>query len=164
MFVTKSEMLDILINTKGAKPVTIMTKTEPKLLKKHRETGEPCPYTKVEKRARVNGMINFDYEKSVNRQLEREDKESNFESMERKWGKHVTRSVIEHKGNHYLQIKVEKVVDSLHTEDDKKVEIDAGYLPKKSSRQGTDKQVIVADYSLNNISSMKMGGIQYDIV
>jgi len=164
MLLTKKELLAKLMEAKGAKPITIVSKTTPKLLKKHRDSGEPCPYSNVSKVSRTNGMMNFDYEKAVNRQLVREGKEDNFEAVERKWGKHITRGIIEHKGKYYLQLKVQNAIESVYLQNDERVEIDKGYLPKQSTKQGVKKEVIVRDYSLDNISSIKIGGESYDIV
>lgn len=74
----------MLYNVRGAKAVTIVTRTQPKL-----SGGKKCPYAGVEKVSTVNGMINFNYENSVNNQREREGNDEVFESASRQWGKRL---------------------------------------------------------------------------
>lgn len=74
----------MLYNVRGAKAVTIVARTKPKL-----SGGKKCPYAGVEKISTVNGMINFNYENSVNNQREREGNEEVFESAPRQWGKRL---------------------------------------------------------------------------
>lgn len=51
----------------GAVPVTFTARTRVTLLKKNRETKEPCPYLDAWKTAIVNGMLQCDYGKAMER-------------------------------------------------------------------------------------------------
>lgn len=164
MLMTRKELLEKLMSVKGASPITIISKTEPKLLVKHRETKEPCPYKDVTKTSVTNGMMNFDYEAAVNRQRTREESEADFKAKERTWGTHVTRSIIEHKGKYYLQMKVQNAVEHKYICNGEEVSIDKGYLPAQSNRQGVKQEVIVRDYALDSVHQVKMGGQVINIV
>lgn len=74
----------MLFNARGAKPVTIVTRTEPALT-----GGKKCPLAGLVKVSTVNGMINFNYENAVNRQRSREGNDETFESASRKWGRRL---------------------------------------------------------------------------
>jgi hypothetical protein len=81
---TLSAFRTMLFGVKGAKPVTIITRTEPTLT-----GGKKCPLAGLVKISTVNGMINFNYENAVNRQRSREGNSEVFESAARKWGKRL---------------------------------------------------------------------------
>ena len=76
--------------------VTVLTTTKTKL---NKGTGRNQPpahafYDKTEKHAKVNGMINWTYENSVNNQRAREHEGDiadleHFEALPRKWGVRV---------------------------------------------------------------------------
>jgi hypothetical protein len=147
-------LVDMLMKNKGATAVTLVTRTE---------TTLPCVY----KVARVNGMIGFRYENSVNNQLDREGKEADFVAKPRKWGTHIEGTpLVEHKGNYYLELKVENSLDyryeSIAGIELDKDEINKQLPPKKSyPNQGTDKAIILRDYKVENILSMTYRGHCY---
>lgn len=72
----KTVTIDQFVNDfagRGAKFATFWSCTRPKLLKKHRLTGEPCPYSQgVERRAVRSVQLGAIYENSVNNQRNRE--------------------------------------------------------------------------------------------
>lgn len=51
----------------GALPVTFTARTKVKLLQRHRETKEPCPFGEVWKVARVNAMLQCNYGSAMER-------------------------------------------------------------------------------------------------
>src|SRR5438874_1311947 len=100
-----------LLCKKGARPITLSIETPVKLLKKHRISGQACPFDGINKVSRINGIINFDYESSVNRQLGREGKIENF-NAQNNWFFHDIndpRPIVTNKSDNtkkYLQIKL----------------------------------------------------------
>lgn len=166
-FVDSSTLTDLLSNMRGAKFTTIQTRTEPKLLAKHPITGETNPFRgNIMKISRVNGMIGWIYANSVNNQRTREDLTPDFEPLPRKWGRRIPGSpLVEHQGALYIELKVERSLGH-HYETLEGQEVDAAtveqYLPKRShGRQGIEKEVILRDYRLESIQSLKLNGTIY---
>jgi hypothetical protein len=167
---TKQELAGFLVDRKGAEFATICTMTEPKCLKKNRNTGLPNEFGTVTKVSRINGIIGFRYEQSVNNQRDREGLEADFEASERRWGEHVLRSdggqsaLISHKGKMYLEMKVENTLETVYldgngvTRTHKEL---SGILPKRqtnSGRQEIEKPVILRDFALSSIREIRIGG------
>ena len=63
--------------------------SEPKLNKKGRESGEPCPYESIGKINVVSGLLGISYGNAVNNQLGREDKSMTFNPQEHKWFRYI---------------------------------------------------------------------------
>lgn len=85
---TAAELAAVLFGISGATAVTILARTAPALV-----GGKSCPLKGLTKLSSVNGIINFSYERSVNRQRERagapRDAAGNveqFEAAPRSWG------------------------------------------------------------------------------
>lgn len=187
--INRTELLNLLFSVKGAKIVTITTKTTPRLI-----GGKSCPYNGVEKIAVVNGVINYSYENAVNNQRTREGKEQDFQSQARAWGKQLftdnTNSrtqkrlipfVIKKWNNDvisqdefasipqneiYLNIKVERSLDYKYMLNG--VEVDKsevnGYLPRPTSNtQDLDKEVMPRNYLITNITDITIDGVSYKI-
>lgn len=163
--VSREQLVSMLRGIKGAKPVTIVTETDPGKSAKHKGI---CV-----KQSHVNGMVNWHYEKAVNRQLEREGKDPSFEVQPRKWGERVAGTpLVEHKGNFYLEMKVERVLDTQYF----LMDPHGGYIPttkeavvehlrpsRGAPNQGVDKQIILRDYKVDSIITLRMGGREYQI-
>lgn len=166
-FISPDELADLLRNARGATIVTVEARTEPRLLARHPVSGQPNPLKgNLIKVSRVNGIINWGYEGSVNRQRAREEMTPDFEALPRKWGFRLPGTpLVEHDGRLYLELKVERSLDHRYETFDG-LELDSAdveaYLPQRSaSRQGVSRQVILRDYALDNIISIRMGGMTY---
>jgi len=156
---------DLISNKKGAQIVTLITETEPRM----RKTNNPY-HGGVVKLSRVNGIINFNYGNSVNRQRTREGSVPNFQPLPRKWGTRLPGvPLVEHKGKLYLEIKIERSIDHEYltpqghaiTED-----MLRPWLQKSSSNkdhQGLEKELILRDYKLENIKAIITSGTTYII-
>lgn len=168
--ITRAQLLEILLNLKGATFATLTLSTDPKMVQKDRVTKEANPYFgRVRKVARHNVCINSSYENSVNNQRVREGGQKDFVAQERAWGVHISPAIIEHKGNHYLHSKLEKTLDTLYVDDQGK-EVDLAvlqpYLPKvyESKTQDLDKEVIVFSPSIENVIFANMLGEEFQVV
>ena len=170
--ISKTQLIDRLMNLRGAKFATIVAETDPRM----RKTGNP--FVGATKISRVNGVVNWIYQNSVNNQRVRENQPLDnageveyFEPEPRRWGtrlKHDTGHVaplVEHKGKHYLELKVERSLGHEYrlngqTLDPQDV---AEFLPerKESARQRVDNPVILRDYSLDNIKTITIDGVEY---
>lgn len=169
--ITKQELIERLMNTKGTTIVSIETKTTPRLLKTDN------PYWNKEnkqwhltKLSRVNGIVGWIYSNSVNNQRVREGKEDNFQAEERKWGKRIQGTpLVDHKGNKYLELKVENKYKSVYLDDEGEVVDDSVVKQYESSsssksRQGVEKEVVLRDYKIGSINTITMGGETYKVV
>ena len=157
----KGQLAAVISAYKSAQPVTILADTDARC----RKTGNP--FKIVRKVNRINGFLNFDYDKSVNRQLVREDKAADFEAQQRKWGVHLTPALVEHNGNLSLCLKVEKAGKARYYADGKLVSKDTvrQWLPpyRAASTQGTDKEIVYRNYRLDNIRAIRIGGNTYRV-
>ena len=181
--VSRKELTELLLNYNRCTPVTIVANTEVKMNKKKKfvlkeneyvyENDKPMsvteenPYLGSRCRKAINGIINFDYQNAVNRQLVREGKESEFEVSERKWGTHVTKAIIEYKEKYYVQIRVGQTHSyDYRTSDGTEIEyskLKEFITPKKKSdNQGTDKEIVIRDIKLDeSVESITLDKVKY---
>lgn len=158
---TTTALVALLTSVKGATFATLITETDARLKK----TGNP--FGPVRKVSRVNVCLGFQYESAVNRQRTREGTEADFEAAPRQWGQRQPGTMfVEHKGKLYLETKVEKSLSHIFMDANGKEltpEEIAPYLPARSesSRQETDKEIIVRDYALESIRSLALKGETY---
>lgn len=176
---TTENLIALLSSSKGAKIVTITTKTVPSMIRTA-DDGRTNPFvgknlkdTDIRKVSRVNGMVNWSYSNAVNNQRSREEKEMDFEAKPRKWGErmkglpfvvHVTK---DGKVKLYLEMKVERSLEHWYENTDgdriESARIRPFLRKSSSTRQGLDKEVILRDYDLSNILSIAYGGETYII-
>lgn len=162
------------ISRKGARPLSIRMACPPPLLKYSREDGRACPYYNVVKRSYVSGMLNFVYERSVNRQRVREEKPATFTS-EANWFVHLPtdpRAIVSYHEDHsrkYLQVKSQRAIVSRYYNGDG-TPIDFAdvreYLPHKTKpkKQQLDHPVYTFTVSLANIVSLSCDGETFAVV
>lgn len=180
--INRDEMRDILYRARGATPVTFIAVTKPEL-----KGGKGCPLYGLIKIAKVNGLTNFHYERSVNRQRTREGEESDFKAQARSWGvklftengrmlpltcnlKDVEPNVTEDDvrqippSNLYMEVKVENTLGHkyiLNGNDVPDSEVNQYLRGGSSSRQGLDKPVVIRQYALNTIQELAMNGKKF---
>lgn len=165
--ISKEQLQAMLRESKGAKIVTLTTITRPELKKDN-------PYSNVVKISRINGIVNFKYANAVNKQREREGKETDFKPQKRKWGTRLEGlpfvSHVNKEGKHklYLEVKIEKVLSTEYKSDDGSVidKKDIEPFMKKGSfgdYQGLDKEVVIKDYDVANIATIDIDGRGYII-
>lgn len=172
MDIKSHELVELLMNLKGSKPVTIVTETKPQM----RKTGNP--FNEAVKVSRVNGIINWVYQNSVNAQRLRENQPidntgevEHFTPKPRKWGVRLTKEngqvapLVEHKGRHYLELKVERSLGHEYQMGDRTIDPKeiAPFLPvrKEGERQMVDSPVILRDYAIESIRQITMNGETY---
>lgn len=161
--ITEGKLLELLSEIKGATFATIVASTDPKLLK----TGNP--FKGVRKVSRVNVTLGFQYENAVNRQRTREEMEADFKAEKRAWGEKVSPMFVEHKGKLYLETMINRSVEEAKYLDAEGKEIDSEsikpFLPKRSesSRQETEKEILVRDYAIGSIVGITIKGKDFVI-
>lgn len=163
----------ILRGIKGTTIATVTYETDPKMVKKHRETKEINPYNDlVVKRTKINVTLGFDYSNSVNNQKAREGQEKDFVAKERTWGQRIKgTTLVSHKDAIYLEAKINgKPQENVFLNITTKKEIDKAllipYLPVISTstgRQGVEKEIIMRDIKLESIKEIKIKGQHYII-
>jgi hypothetical protein len=160
-FITTQGFINMIKARKGAIILTIHTATNPRM-KKSWTGGE------VWKVCKTNGVVRFNYEKSVNRQRVREDKPNDFQSQGRVWGERLDAFVI--KGNKvYVTIKIEKRIDERYTDNEgNMLSLDEiaphMYGAAKAHKQGLDKDVMPRDYWIENIKAVTINNETYHIM
>lgn len=160
--ITKGDLTAMLAGIRGATFATLTTETFPKLLKTGNNLGT------VRKVSRVNVTLGFQYEAAVNRQRVREDGTPDFEAAPRQWGVRVPGTVLvrhEGTGKVYLETKVEKSLDHIYVgANGQQIPDDmiAPFLPTRgNSRQDVEKEILVRDYAIESIRSVKMQGNEF---
>jgi hypothetical protein len=172
----KVSLTDALNKINTTRICVIVTRTRPKLLKKHRVTKEPCPFAEVERIAERRVVIGADYENCVNRQLDREGAEPEFKA-EALWGgagRHVPGNrflveLVEHtstKKRYLAFLPLDTDVKDRWTCEAGDVDVAAldGFLPAESTpNQGTEKAVFWRTVGVENVVQVRCGEI-FDIV
>ncbi len=165
--ITVNQLRNALMGINHALPLNISALVDAR----PRKTGNP--FAAIAKLSVVNGMTGFDYEASVNRQLGREEKETDFSAAARSWGQVISPALVENKGEYYLRLKVESTRKPVYltkrTAGNPWVvtakEIIDNYLPPiaKAQNQGTEKEIIYRNYKLSSLVSVSMNGERYRI-
>jgi hypothetical protein len=154
--------------------VTLIAKTTPNLHKRDNPfyiDGEMNVY----KLARVNGVINWVYEKAVNDQRRRENKTPDFRAFPRIWGTrlrglpfviHTNKAGDTH---HYLEVKIENPIEERYYTARRNVRIPYENIDKYLVKPGLDRQevespIILRDYRLDHILAIKIDGAGYVLV
>lgn len=157
--VSLGEFIMTLETARGARPVTFTATTDARL--------RSNPFGQVNKRSRVNGMVNWNYQNSVNRQRAREDSTPDFEASPRKWGRRIPKSpFVIHKGQLYMEVKVERSLNHQYVATDGQPLSDtdvAPFLPKRNSNkrhQGVEREVILRDYRVDHLDAITIDGEQ----
>jgi hypothetical protein len=170
--ITPVELLMRLSQLKGAKIMTVVMLTSVKMLKKHRDTKEPCPYGEITKRSVCQVMAGTDYENGVNNRRDKEGSDRTFEAAPHQWAAHTEKPVVSQNKagtQSYANLRVLKSISVEYLMDGVVIDKDDldldGYGPKKSesSRQGTDDVVIwrmPKIYPECSIESYKSDGVE----
>jgi hypothetical protein len=171
--ITKKIVETILSNcNKGTTTVSFISETIPSMKKRNNPFLD-----KVIKISNVGGMIGFNYENSVNNQLNREGKEGNFKSQSRKWGvkdskfpfiiRHTKKGETEER--YYLSVKVQqtnKFPTYINVENGEEIPYESikeflnkSYKP--STQNNVDKEVVERDYEISNLKNISIGGKKF---
>ena len=164
--VNESQAGEVLLAVKGAQPISFTALVDAKA----RKTGNP--FGEIRKLSKVLAFTGFDYEASVNRQLDREGKgQLTFAAAERSWGERIAPAVVRNNGKLYLVAKVERTHKPVYLVRQGGFlriiakELIAPFLPpvRHAENQGTEKEIVYRNYSLANIASFRIGGQAYRI-
>jgi hypothetical protein len=130
------------------------------------------PYKNAVKTGTLSGMIGCDYEKAVNNQLGREDKEMDFFATEHPWMARAENNLGKNKrkedGKRYMPIKVQSATKPRYFLDGVDVtdKVQA-FIPEKKAKPATqnklDEAVIWRTPDVESISKIRMLGAEYTI-
>jgi hypothetical protein len=167
--ITHEMLKDRLLAQKSATFVSIETVTEA-------QKSKAKAAQVVLKTSYINGIVRFDYSKSVSNQEKREGFEGEtFKAQPRKWGVRledgkVNCPVVEHKGEFYMTILPQKVVTppQFFTEGKEVTKEEIAHLlpaPRPASTQDhLEKKVIPRDYKFKSIRRITIGGETFELV
>ncbi len=118
------------------------------------------PFALVTKTKTTLITINGDYQESVNVQRLIESENDNFKALKPVWGENLTKSLVKHNENFYLQIieNGSKGSTVYHDQDGNVIKYEdfAAFKPasSSSSRQDVEDTVIVKKYKLDSIQQI----------
>jgi hypothetical protein len=172
--ITREELVQVLKGIKHATPITISAITDTRCRKKDVATKtKENPHEKILKFSVVNGFTGVDYEASVQRQELREGYVPAFEAQERKWGENINNCLVtKEDGKCYLAIRplrskppVFIAVNGNKQKRVKKEEIEC-FLPqvKEAPNQPTEKKIVYRNYLVDNLRSVVLNGVRYEIM
>lgn len=171
--ITLAALTELLAATNGSQFVSFVAKTDAKAKK----TGNP--FGKVWKRAKIVGIVNFNYTNSVNNQRAREGTDADFTAKARQWGTklvgvpfvvHTPKGMTEQCV--YLEVKVESAT-IVGYEDDNGNPLTAEqvkpFLPADKSEaiaeaQGVEKAIHYTNYNVVGMEQFAIGGERYDVM
>ena len=165
--ITKQQLFSLLNEIDGSKPtfVSFLSNTDARLKKTNN------PYIGNRKVSKVTGLLNFNYQNSVNNQREREGNEKDFVAKERKYGIKFDdyNGCLLHGSNDIkLIVKVETTLKPKYIHNEKLIskELIKPFLPSQSfaPNQDLDKEVIYRNYDLSNIKKISFNKMVYKIV
>ncbi len=164
--ISRLSLAAILCGITKPTPVAFLSRTVPAV-------RVACPYKDgLTKEARVEGVIGFDYTKTIQmRQLEK-GVAPDFKAQKPTWGVRVGGALIDHKGKHYMEVAVQKSHFPRYIYDGRDVPASeiTPYMPDKTSKTQADaglekgEQVRVAKYSLENVHAVELDGTLYELV
>jgi hypothetical protein len=152
----------LLETVKHATPVRLTTYTLVDNMNKTVD-GTRNPYFKrVWKRAMTQGMIYWWYDRSVNRQRLREDKEPDFVALPHHYHIWIPRTPMSHHKDDstrlYLPTKIQNVMQYAYEIDgvvqDNPEVIESWMRPESPTRQGVDDVVIYRQFKLESITDI----------
>ena len=170
--ITQAQLVDMIkaADARGTAPISITAVTVPQ----QRKGGNV--YIPIYKVSRINGMIGTHYEKSVNRQREREGSAGDFKRQSG-WGKHETTSLVQ--GRNGLSIAIQPTPSKGRRESVYVGTQGAKFviLPQETwgkfinvtkpqytaDAQGVDRPVVYRRVRVNNVAGISMGGKEYEI-
>ena len=181
MTITLPALIEILEQRAGTKACSVVTVTSPKVNKKHRETGAPCPFKNVTRLAQRSIMLGANYEAKVNRHRDAEDVTPDFQA-EALWkgaGQKHSLYTVSHKGTGkvyfaYLPSQSEgELIAHPHSEwfadgvpmTDAQIAELKHFLPPlgDAPKQEIEAQVFWRTLDLSNLIELRWGGEVYNV-
>jgi len=166
--VTPAELMARVSEIKASTIVGVTIQTPVKMLKRSRKDKSPCVLGKISKRTVMSCAFGTDYERGVNRRLEKEGSSPEFQAMPHAWADRVEDkpAICTNKAGDtfYANLRVLGVQSVEYLQDGQPIDAAelVDYLPKKStsSRQGTEDQVIWRTVKFTSFESVRASGVE----
>ncbi len=160
-------LVETLLNINMSTFAEVTAITEPKM----RKTNNPF-FGLVEKISKMNVNFGGIYKNAVEKKMEKEEIEGNFEPAPLQWGQHYrdSRVIIEHKGNYYAQLRPLRAdhvsyrwAESLKEMTEQEIQEMKTFFPAKreGSRQPSENKVIIRTIKISNIREIRMDKTRY---
>lgn len=166
MKLLNSEVVDFFIKNEDSVEGIVTTKTKVKLNKKDTATKTiPNTLGEIYKVQKIKALFNEDYEAIVNEELEKEVLNPEFVSKQRKWGKHISKAIVEKEdGKQYLCLFEKSKLGDIKYELETGEEIDISefkaFFPPSTSKpivEGLEANVIkYKSFSLSSILEIEL--------
>lgn len=176
--VTQKELAQILLETKVIKGMplfaSVLQLTKPTANKTDRVTKEANPHTEILKFSKVSIILNSDYNRAVERQLLKEEKETTdhkkgkntmvitFGENNEFFGKFNDTFALQYRPNDNIYPKTKYFADGKLIEKNKVV----NFLPKPSTNtnQGTEKEISWRKLYLSSVKKLALNGEVYKVI
>ena len=160
-------LIKILLDIDMSTFAEVTAITEPKM----RKTDNPF-FGRVEKISKMNVNFGGIYKNAVEKKMEKEGIEGNYEPAPLKWGQHYrdSRVIIEHKGNYYAQLRPLRAdyvsyrwAENLKEMTEQEIQEMKTFFPQKKegSRQPAENKVIIRTIKIKNIREIRMDKTRY---
>ncbi len=171
--VNLSQLLNILRMVDGKRPqmISFIAVTDARL--KKGKGADANPYFGTVKMSKVIGMINFNYENSVNNQLDREGNENEFKAEKRLYGVKNDESngcLLYGANEPKLIVKVESSEKPIYMYQGKVIEkkkiepwLPASATANRQIEVGIEKQIIYRNYDLSSLREIHIDGMELKI-
>lgn len=161
--ITRNKFFEMLVNwNMGAQPVSMVTETLPKVKKESKQR-----FGIIKKHTYYNCFFGTNYEAAVNRRLEKEGKDTDFQSETPMWMQKINNVCGHHKADaskRYVIYSEPKPHKKLYFDIALNIvqegEIDF-YTSGKPRKQGLDKPFNYRTVKLENIKTVTLRGIKY---
>lgn len=177
--ITQSEFAKMLMAITLSSFADVQSETEPKLLKKDRETKMPIPFKQVLNHRILNIQLNYNYDKQVNDKAEKEGLRREFEAKEHTWAKRIAGALAGKKdydfdvnnidtSKCYMAYKIQTIRAQSFIADGKEIAKDllTNFLPPKRNydNQPAEQKTAIQYMKLSSVKEFVFAGDQYRII
>ena len=162
--ISQIDLLGILKNFAGYSFAGLQTLTDTRA----RKTDNPFPKKIILKQSQMLVNVGFHYSNSLVNQAKRENVSTEFDVQPRKWGIRLPNcALVEHKGNYYLEAKVEETYSTLFFDVNGNELDKQDVLPFLSKKQESatqdrlEKKIYLRDFKLASIQKFAFDGKVY---
>ncbi len=150
----------VIAGVAGCKCIGLTCRTRPKLNRSRKVQAHdnhvdvftnPYPPDSVEKISKVQGLIGYDHQHSLQKEDIRRGGDGDIAPAGQTWGAHETSAIVVHNERKYVQVKVQNI-NSRYFVNGEEIDVDLikGFMPVKK-----DTGVKTVRYALDNIEELR---------